>query len=124
MESWYYGLADCHGVESFVVEVDSVIHSMFLGDGSEQKVRAEQFGLSMRAHANAQRHAVVYRVLIPLDVAELIEKDIAAGKYLDALIKIKANAKETQLGTYATTKSAAEKNWNMIPNPDLDPYHS
>jgi hypothetical protein len=28
------------------------------------------------------------------------------------------------LGTYGTTKAAAEKNWKMIPNADLDPYHN
>jgi hypothetical protein len=124
MESWYYGLADCHGVESFVTEVDPIIHSMFFEEGAEQKVRTEQFALSMRAHANAHRHAVVYRVLIPMEVSEAVEKDIEAGKYLEALKKIKAGAIETQLGTYATTKAAAEKNWKMIPNPDLDPYHT
>ena len=124
MEEWYYGLADCHGVESFVSEIDPVISGMFMEEGSGQKVRSEQFGLSMRAHANQQRHAVVYRVLLPMEVAVVVEKDIAAGKYMEALIALKAGAIETQLGTYATTKSAAEKNWKMIPNPDLDPYHT
>ena len=124
MNVWYYGLADCHGIESFVHDVDEAISNMFFEEGAAQKVRSEQFGMSMRAHANQQRHAVVYRVLIPMEIAAEVEKDIADGKYMEALIKLKAGATETQLGTYATTKSAAEKNWKMIPNPDLDPYHT
>lgn len=121
MDAWYYGLADCRGIESFVHDVDEAIASMFLEDGETERIKSNQFALAMRAMANPQRFAVVYRVLLPVEVAREVEKDLENGKYMEALNRVKKGAKVVELGTYATTKSAAEKRWKMIPNPDLDP---
>lgn len=123
MENWYYGLADCHGVESFVMVASDNISSLFFDESENKEVKSNQFAMSMRAHANQQRHAVVYMVRLENEMSEYIEKLIKSGEYMEALIQIKANALETKLGTYATTLPAARKNWGMIPNPDLDPYH-
>jgi transcription initiation factor IIF auxiliary subunit len=124
MTTWYYGLADCHGVESFVMSVDELISDMFFEEGGKGEAKNQQFAMCMRAHANQQRHAVVYMVLLEEDAVQEIEKYIEKGEYQKALVTIKAKALETKLGTYATTLSAAKKNWGMIPNPDLDPYHT
>lgn len=124
MKQWYYGLADCHGVESFIDDVDSLVANMFLDEKDNKGRDAQQFAMCLRAQANAQRHAVVYRVLIEEDTAQAVQSLIKEGKYTDALTMIKEGADEVQVGTYGTTKKAAEKNWKMIPNPDLDPYHN
>jgi hypothetical protein len=123
MENWYYGLADCHGVESFVLTADDLIYDIFVDAASKSESKSNQFAMCMRAQANQQRHAVVYMVRLKNEDAEEIEETIKAGDYMKALMQIKANALETRLGTYATNLSAAKKNWDMIPNPDLDPYH-
>ena len=65
MNQWYYGLADCHGIESFVFDVDSQVEDLFFPIENKQAKTSQQFAMSLRAQANAQRHAVVYRALIP-----------------------------------------------------------
>jgi hypothetical protein len=80
--------------------------------------------MCLRAQANQQRHAVVYRAAIPQSHVEIIEGFIKGGDYEAALKEIKDCSTEIMLGTYGTTKAAAEKNWKMIPNPDLDPYYT
>jgi hypothetical protein len=120
---WFYGLADCHGVESFVHDIDDSSKDIFMTQEDDKVVRSQQFAMCLRAQANAQRHAVVYRAAIPQSAIPGIEALIKDGKYTDALNSIKENASEIMLGTYGTTKAAAEKNWKMIPNPDLDPHH-
>lgn len=120
---WFYGLADCHGVESFVHDIDDSSKDIFMTQEDDKVVRSQQFAMCLRAQANAQRHAVVYRAAIPQSAISGIEALIKEGKYTDALNVVKENASEIMLGTYGTTKAAAEKNWKMIPNPDLDPHH-
>ena len=120
---WFYGLGDCHGVESFVHDIDDASKEIFMTQEDDKVVRSQQFAMCLRAQANAQRHAVVYRAAIPQSAIPGIETLIKDGKYTDALNSIKENASEIMLGTYGTTKAAAEKNWKMIPNPDLDPHH-
>jgi hypothetical protein len=124
MKSRYYGLADCHGVESFSVDLEQGVSALLMDEEFNKDASGKKIMLSLRANANAQRHAVVYRVLLEDSVADEIEKMMSGGQYEAALLKIKENAEELELGTYGTTLSAAEKNWKMIPNPDLDPYHS
>jgi hypothetical protein len=123
LSHWFYGLADCHGVESFVHDVDDMSKEIFMTVEDDKVVRSQQFAMCLRAQANAQRHAVVYRAAIPQTKIADIEALIKDGKYVDALNSIKEHASEIMLGTYGTTKAAAEKNWRMIPNPDLDPHH-
>ena len=104
----YFGIADAHGIESFIK-----------GDPSEDKNSQTAMILHLRAGANRHRHAVVYVVDIPEEVAEEIDDLIIAGKYIEALNYLKGSVKELQL----TSLPGAEKSWGMIPNPDLDPYH-
>jgi hypothetical protein len=104
----YFGIADAHGIESFIK-----------GDPTDSEHAHSAMILNLRAGANRQRHAVVYVVDIPEDVAEEIDDLIINGKYIDALNHLKGSVKELQL----TSLPGAEKSWRLIPNPDLDPYH-
>ena len=124
MEGWYYGIADCNGLESFNYIPAEGIIDLFLEEKDEKEIRDHVYFLALRANANSKRHAVVYRAAIPQSQIDVIEEFIKAGDYASALNEVKSCAKEVMLGTYGTTKSAAEKNWKMIPNPDLDPYHT
>ncbi len=124
MSQWYYGLADCHGIESFVHDLENEMMDLFLPVDDKKAKTSQQFAMCLRAQANAQRHAVVYRAKLPDAVATEIEDLLKKSKYVEALELLKDNAEEVMIGTYGTTKKAAEKNWKMIPNPDLDPYHT
>jgi hypothetical protein len=120
----FYGLADCHGLESFNFELSELSSEFFMPGEDIRKKSDEIFANCLRAQANAQRHAVVYRVSIDEEAAAEVESLMEDGKYVEALKKLKETAEEVQLATYGTTKTAAENNWNMIPNPSLDPYYS
>jgi hypothetical protein len=104
----YFGIADAHGIESFIK-----------GDPSDEKNAQQAMILQLRAGANRHRHAVVYVVDIPEDAAESIEADLADGLYMEALDNLKGSVKSLQL----TSLPGAEKSWELIPNPDLDPYN-
>lgn len=123
MSQWYYGLADCHGIESFVHDLENEMMDLFMDSGDKKVKTSQQFAMCLRAQANQQRHAVVYRAKLSNDAAEHIEDLLKKSEYEGALEYLKDNAEEVMVGTYGTTKRAAEKNWKMIPNPDLDPYH-
>lgn len=123
MKLWFYGLADCHGVESFVHEVSPVARELFFAPEESENVQAGQYAMCLRAHANPQRHAVAYRVKMDDSKSDIVQEMLKKSQYIEALNFIKENCEELQLGTQYTTKKAAEKNWNMIPNPDLDPYY-
>jgi hypothetical protein len=123
MNLWYYGLADCHGLESFVHDVDDSMMDLFFTKQESKSKNSDQYAMCLRARENQQRHAVVYRVLLPEEIVKVIEQDLKDGNYQKALQGVKDNSIEVQMGTFMTTKAAAEKNWRMIPNPDLDPYH-
>lgn len=133
---WYYGIADCHGVESFNKEnIDhdylnqlDRIHDLGLADETaptRKSVMKEYNGqlnmMMMRCRYNEQRHPVVYRVLLPEDTAELIQSLVDGGDYVSALEAIKMGSHEIQLARGQGAN--LEKRWNMIPNPDLDPFH-
>lgn len=123
MKLWFYGLADCHGVESFVHEVSPMARELFFAPEESENVSAGQYAMCLRAHANPQRHAVAYRVKMEEEDSNKVQEMLKNTQYVEALNYIKEHAIELQLGTQYTTKKAAEKNWKMIPNPDLDPYH-
>jgi hypothetical protein len=104
----YFGIADAHGIESFIK-----------GDPTEEEHSRTAMMLHFRASANRHRHAVVFVVDIPEDAAESIQADIDDGLYPEALDNLKGSVKELQLSKLP----GAEKSWGLIPNPDLDPYH-
>ena len=130
--SWWVGIADCNGIESFIKEpdmsdADDADRLAELGleePGTGNKMRkgwSQQVSMmQMRAGANSQRWAVVYRVkLNPEDAAD-VEEMVNQGEYIDALNHMKAVAQEVQIARGRGMN--AEKAWNMIPNPDLDPF--
>lgn len=130
--SWWVGLADCNGVESFIKEpdmsdADDVDRLAELGleeVGAGNKLRkgwSNQVSMmQMRARANSQRHSVVYRVKMMPEDASQVNDMISDGAYIEALEMIKQLAIETQIAR--GTGINAEKAWKMIPNPDLDPF--
>jgi hypothetical protein len=111
----FYGIADAHGLESFNPVTFNV-------QSETLQIDPRELGfMSLRANANRHRHADVYQVdLSPVDarkVQDLLDK----GEYAKALLKLKEKASAIALAR--GTGHNNEKSWNMIPNPDLDPYH-
>ena len=99
----YIGLADCHGIESFFEE------------GSKG---TWNFGLlDLRANLNPHRFAVAFKVDLTVPVATLIRDHLDAGDFKEALLTLKAVAKEWMLAD----ESNAEL-MKAIPNSKLDPY--
>jgi hypothetical protein len=104
----YYGIADAHGIESFIK-----------GDPASPENSTQTMILHMRAGANRQRHAVVYIVDISESTAQDVDDLLEEGDYTGALVRLKLSVEDLQL----TNLPGAEKSWRMIPNPDLDPFH-
>ena len=131
--SWWVGIADCHGIESFVEEPDMSEADEYeqLSDAGfddfmelAKKIRkgwSQQVSLmKLRASANAQRYAVVYRIKLRKSDSDEIETMLADGEYVDALTYLKQVALEVQLARNGGAN--LEKAWRLIPNPDLDPF--
>jgi hypothetical protein len=107
--SWYYGIADCHGLESFIkepkrevwTEVD-FFKSIGVSDiGSAELDDKKAFNgklgmMKSRCRANMQRHPVIYRVLMEPKDADMVQDQLArrtdAG-YIMGLTIVKAKAK-------------------------------
>jgi len=132
---WYYGIADCHGLESFIKE-PSLTHAANLDRlkqlgisdfGSEADPAKKAYGgnlamMQMRCKFNGQRHPVVYRAKLSEDDADMVQDLLDSGDYINSLNVVKGNSKEVQLARGGN--GSAEKAWKMIPNPDLDPMHN
>lgn len=134
--SWYFGIADCHGIESFTKEnIDHTylnqldrIHDLGLADETaptRKSVMQEYNGqlnmMMMRCSFNQQRHPVVYRVSLTDDVADYVQSFVDRQDYIGALNAIKDHSTEIQLARGQGMN--LERRWKMIPNPDLDPFH-
>ncbi len=104
----YFGIADAHGIESFIK-----------GDPASPENSTQTMILHMRAGANRHRHAVVYIVDIPESTAQDIDELLEEGDYTGALVRLKMSVKDLQL----TNLPGAEKSWKLIPNSDLDPFN-
>jgi len=129
---WYYGIADCHGLESFIkepnrevwTEVD-FLNSIGVSDISSAKLddkkafNGQLNMMQMRCRANMQRHPVIYRALMETDDADMVQYQLDRGDYIMGLKIVKANSKEIQLARGTGTN--LEKQWAKIPNPELDP---
>jgi hypothetical protein len=133
--SWYFGIADCHGIESFnkeTIDQDYLnqldrIHDLGLADETAptrksvtQAYNGQLSMMMMRCRFNEQRHPVVYRVLLADDDAEMVQDLVDSGDYINALEVVKNNSQEVQLARGQGAN--LEKRWRMIPNPDLDPF--
>lgn len=109
----FYGIADCHGLESFKnVPYQGEFEGFQIPPG-------ELSMMKMRVMANTQRHAVVYKADVSVEVAKEILDLIDEGEYVDALEVLKKKADEISL----MKSPGAEKMWSRIPDPELDPFH-
>lgn len=124
----YYGLADCHGLESFVSKKDLATQEMIqilknpLKDPhSPEKVLNELVhALIIRARANYQRHATVYQVELLEENAAKVKEFLNNNDPINALLYLKKVAVETSIAKDPMLKHM----WNHIPNPAIDPmYH-
>ena len=56
------------------------------------------------------------------DDADMVQDQLDSGDYIMGLKIVKANSKEIQLAR--GIGGNLERQWSMIPNPDLDPMHA
>lgn len=128
---WYYGIADCKGLESFLkapsqLELDAAVELFDMGviSKEESENANKEFNrtvsmMSLRCQFNAQRFAVVYMVELTEDSANTIEELLSEGEYEEALQYMKDVAITVKLARGRGVN--AEKAWHKIPNPELDP---
>lgn len=95
----FYGIADAHGIESFVPESDPQNLSMMI----------------LRANCNRQRHACFFKAEVDEKTKKSILRLLNNGKYGLALTCLKG------FGTVSVHRDH-EFSWSMIPNPNLDPW--
>ena len=98
----YVGVADCHGIESL--------------DEKEQTTSYDRACRHIRADANRHRHAVYFEVKLDTTALRMINGQLDDNKYIVALSLLKELSTETKLPEQHV------KSWELIPNPDLDPY--
>lgn len=113
----YVGIADAHGLESFIPYADMVAEAVFEGKDGEKTLRGIIFPLELRAQANRHRHAVVYKAKVSDMKAKKIEKLLNKEEYEEAL-----NVLKTVPDIEIMKKLGMAKSWGMIPNRALDPY--
>ena len=101
-EGTYVGIADCHGLESLHYKDDTTPF--------DRNCRV------IRADANRQRHAVYFEADLDKPALKMINKQIEESKFIVALSLLKAMALEIR------SPGNHSKSWELIPNPDLDPY--
>ena len=99
----FVGIADCHGLESFLPM-----------EGNEKQLGF----LVMRANANRHRHALVYQVELDEHQEALIKTVLEGGGYIKACQMLHDPA---FIGNVGVEKDMMDS-WEMIPNPRLDPY--
>ena len=102
----FIGLADCHGIESFVKE-----------ETAKESKRMLAL-LTIRAMSNRHRHALSFRLRLQDKQGELILQMVDEGDYEGALKMLKMFALDVELGGGGNVK----KSWDKIPNPELDAY--
>ena len=123
----YIGLADCHGLSSFledpIVNSGRMAVSIFGEEGAKEKEKQRNsmlHGMQLSAYHNNQRRTVVYQAKVTTEVADEIKELMKDGEILDALIVLKDRNTEISLLQGVPN---AKKFWEQIPNPDLDPFH-
>jgi len=101
----YIGIADAHGLESFLKYEEHKEHLGFL---------------VMRASLNRQRHALVYQVELNITQADAIARMMADGKYILACRALHDPA--FLVDSHIGVENDMVDSWDLIPNPRLDPY--
>ena len=99
----FVGIADCHGLESFLPI-----------EGNENQLGF----LVMRAQANRHRHALVYQVELNSNQQTMIESALQNGGYIKACMMLHDPSFIENVGV----EKDMMQSWEMIPNPRLDPY--
>jgi len=102
----YCGIADCHGLESFL---------------ELERNRDKLAYLYFRAQANRHRLAVVYIAELSDEAAEVIKKLFKDRKYIAALKALKSKALEVRFPS--REQQCYSEFWSQIPNPVLDPWY-
>ena len=105
MTDKFYGIADAHGIESFL---------------AYEKKSKDKFPYVMRAELNRQRHAVYYEVTMDKIDATIVNAHIDNGDYKKALQFIKKRA--ITIGFPENRNKQYINSWNLIPNSKLDPW--
>jgi hypothetical protein len=131
---WYYGLADCHGLESFIKEpildmandMDALFDLGLMPTDATNDPAKREYNKSIgilksRAHANAQRWPVIYRAKLSKDNVDSINSFLDIGDDETALKIVQHNSELVQLARGLGGNN--ERRWKMIPNPDLDPMN-
>ena len=96
------GIADCHGIESIRLKDQCDNHQMFC--------------LQLRSQSNRQRHAIYYEAEMSQRSFDRIIRQLETGEYIKALNLLKENA------VSLSNIPGQENSWDLIPNPDLDPW--
>ena len=99
----YIGIADCHGIESFMPL-----------EGNENRLGF----LVMRASLNRHRHALVYQVELDDTQADILNAVLADGEYQKACYMLHDPAFVETIGV----ENSMLASWEMISEPRLDPY--
>lgn len=115
----YWGTASAHGLETFIYDPStgySGFDEMFLGKKTEDLQKAKE-GAYQAVYWNRHRHSVFYEVEIDPVAGKEIRK-LKDEDPVKALIMLKEKAKKV----YIAKMTGSEKSWNLIPDPNLDPY--
>ena len=97
------GIADCHGIESYIDEKRMTKPTLFI--------------LKLRAQANRQRFALVYKAEVSEELDAKVKKALANKKFETALRLIKKGAKVS-----LENSPASKEHWKRIPNAKLDAF--
>jgi hypothetical protein len=114
----YVGLCDCYGLESFISLPERVLETELAGENGTKSTNELVNMLSLRAQANRQRHAVIFRVEVDDADAQAIKWLMDGERYAEALEKLKKCATQVEVGKFPGMK----KSWRLIPNPELDAW--
>jgi hypothetical protein len=99
----YLGVADCHGIESFL---------------PYEKNKDIMSALTLRAMYNRHRHAVFYMAVLTDKQVDLVENAIKAKDFKKALNRLK------NCTVFLYDLPGKDNSWEMIPNPKLDPWRN
>ena len=99
----YIGIADCHGIESFLPMEGNEKHLGFL---------------ILRAGANRQRHALVYQVEMDEMQSAIFKSVLSDGDYIKACAMLHDPSFIENVGVEQSMLAS----WDMLPNPRLDPF--
>jgi len=129
---WYAGVADCLGIDCLFLINDEVqaeadrrntLSQLGLDDEEtypETTNMNQVIGqLVQRAHANIQRHPVVFKARLEKTDGEMIMHMFRDGQNEEALKFVKGLADTIQLARVGGLNG--ERTWNNIPNRSLNP---